>query len=52
MNAHYYATEYTYIAITFQFTWFEVVVPVRVSSLGQMDLFENYLYYIGILETI
>ena len=29
-----------------------MVVPVRVLSMGQIDLFENYLYYIGILETI
>ena len=27
-------------------------VPVRVPAMDQIDLFENYLYLIGILETI
>ena len=32
--------------------WPGVVVPIRVQSMGQINLFENYLYLIGILETI
>ena len=29
-----------------------VALPFRVTSVGQTDLFANYLYYIGILDTI
>ena len=29
-----------------------MIVPVRVSSMGQIDLFANYLYLIGILDII
>ena len=29
-----------------------VVVPVKVPSIVQIDLFDNYLYQIGILDTI
>ena len=32
--------------------WLVVVVLVRVSSMGQLDLFKNYYEKIGILETI
>ena len=32
--------------------WPKVVILVKVLSLGQIDLFENYWYYIRILETI
>ena len=30
----------------------EVVVPVGVSSVGQIDMFKNYLYLIGIFDVI
>ena len=29
-----------------------VVVLVRISSMGQIELFENYLYWIGICESL
>ena len=32
--------------------WFRVVVPVRVPSMGQKDLFENYHYQIEIFKAI
>ena len=31
--------------------WPRVIVPVKVLSVAQINLFENYLYLIGILET-
>ena len=36
---------YSFIAIYFQVHYdLELVVPVRVQFMGQIDLFENYLY--------
>ena len=32
--------------------WPSVVIPVRVLSMSQIDLFANYLYWIGILNII
>ena len=32
--------------------WLKVVVPVRVQTMGQIDLFANYLYLIRILDII
>ena len=29
-----------------------VVVPVKVPYVGQIDMFENYMYLIGILDII
>ena len=31
--------------------WPGVIVPDREQSMGQIDLFKNYLYLIGILDT-
>ena len=39
--------EYPFIAITPRSTLTGVVVPVRVSSMSQLDLFKNYSYSIG-----
>ena len=38
-----------FIAIT---PWPTLLVPVWILSMNQVDLFENYEYQIGILETI
>ena len=32
--------------------WSGVVIPVRAHSMDQIDPFENYLYYIGILDIL
>ena len=31
--------------------WSRLIVPVRIPSMGQIDLFEKYQYRIGMLET-
>ena len=42
----------SFITFALGFTWTSVIIPVRVLFMGQIDLFENYLYCIEILETI
>ena len=40
--------QYTFLDMTPMFIWPSVIVPDTVSSMGQIDLFTNYLYLIGI----
>ena len=44
--------EYTFIAITPKSALSRSGIPVRVSSMVQKDLFENYWYLIGIVDMI
>ena len=44
--------EHPFIAITPWSTLTQSDVPVRVPSMGQIDLFKNYLYSIEILDAI
>ena len=46
------SVEYLFTVITPSSLWAIIVVSVRSSSMSQIDLFENYLYLIGILDTI
>ena len=42
----------SFIDITPRSTLTRMMVPIRILTRGQIDLFSNYLYQIGILDTI